>query len=92
MESADKLREYPSGRSTIELLLARVADLHRFRFLAAAILVPLEGVMVLVDDLYHFANLRLHSGHRFHFPERFRGGMANSTSLTFLRSLTALFA
>jgi hypothetical protein len=42
---------------TARLLLARVANFHRFRFLAAAIFVPLEGVIVVIDDLYHLADL-----------------------------------
>src|SRR6266487_908222 len=39
------------------LLLARVADFHRLGFLAAAVLVPFEDVMVFVGDLYGFADL-----------------------------------
>src|SRR6266581_115128 len=60
------------------LLLSRVADFHRFRFLAAAILVPLESVMVFIDDLYHFADLLFHPGDGFIFPgvgKRFSGGI-----------------
>src|SRR5436190_10768368 len=49
------------------LPLPRIADLHRLRFLAATIFVPLEDVMVFIDDLDHFADFLLHAGNPFVF-------------------------
>src|SRR6266536_301485 len=49
------------------LPLPRVVDLHRLRFLAATIFVPLEDVMVFIDDLDHFADFLLHAGNPFVF-------------------------
>src|SRR5207237_4362487 len=71
-------KKEPRNQNYAHLLLSRVVDLHRLGFLAPAILVPLERVMVVIDDLDHFANLLLHSRHHFDFrgiSERLRGGI-----------------
>jgi len=39
--------------TTTPLLFASVVDLQSFHFLAATILIPFEGMMVLVRDLYY---------------------------------------
>src|ERR1035441_4617158 len=46
------------------LALACVGDLHRFDRLAAPVFEVLEGAMVLVGGLEHFANPGFHAWHR----------------------------
>src|SRR4029077_19932839 len=57
------------------LFLARVIDLHCFRFLALTIFIPLHRHVVLVVELYDLANFLLHPWNRFDFAgvgKRFR--------------------
>src|SRR6267154_4893937 len=53
--------------TTTPLLFASVVDLQSFHFLAATILIPFEGMMVLVRDLDYRADRSLYPRHHLHF-------------------------
>src|SRR4026207_2544640 len=64
--------------TTTPLLFASVVDLQSFHFLATTVLVPFEGMMVLVRHLDYRADRSLHPRRHLHFAgvgNRFRRGV-----------------